>query len=289
MLTFVLILLIDFRLETSQKFPLPWPSCMILTYYRHKTYSRLSGMFRNPTIASNIIEVGQVVPEICHFLYFPWMTAAILDFGPYRCLKMCNLRFLFSSYTNEVKSITISLWASNHTGLWNPDTVVCTKVPLLIITRLNKITTWEWTPDCKRTSNIQVDILRVQPTLSMDMPPFWGIHKCFLNTSHGPLRNGGYINISTPWLEESLKLTVTQLPKQYAGRSPLLWCQRHVSIAKRRQSQSVGARTQSCLIPLRMSNGPDALRLNCAMPFMLVWKDSIMLCCLGGQPIFWRT
>ena len=122
MLTFVLILLIDFRLETSQRFPLPWPSCMILTYYRPETYSRLSGMFRNPTIASNIIEVGQVVPEICHFLYFPWMRAAILDFGPYRCLKMCNPRFLFSSYTNEVKSITISLWASNpvksrHGGL----------------------------------------------------------------------------------------------------------------------------------------------------------------------------
>ena len=79
MLTFVLTLLHDFRLETSQKWPLPWPSCMKLTNYRHETYSRLSGMFENPTIESNIIEFGQVVPELCHFLYIPRVTVAILD------------------------------------------------------------------------------------------------------------------------------------------------------------------------------------------------------------------
>ena len=43
---------------------------------------------------------------------------AILDVGPYRCLKICNLRFVFSSYTNKVKLITISLWASDSYGKW---------------------------------------------------------------------------------------------------------------------------------------------------------------------------
>ena len=55
---------------------------MTLIYYRPETYSRLSGMFENPTMESNIIDVGQVVPHICHFLYFPWVTLAILHFGP---------------------------------------------------------------------------------------------------------------------------------------------------------------------------------------------------------------
>ena len=96
MLTFVLTLLIDFRLKNQFKLPLPWPSCMTLLYYRSQTYSRLSGVFENPTKESNIIEVGQLVQEIRHLLYFPWMTEAILKCGPYRCLKMCYLRFLFS-------------------------------------------------------------------------------------------------------------------------------------------------------------------------------------------------
>ena len=93
---------------------------MTLTYYRPESYSRVSSMFENTTIKSSIIEVGQVVPEICHFLYFPQVTAAILDFGHYRCLKMCNLRVLFSSYPNKVKSITISLWASDSFGKYIP-------------------------------------------------------------------------------------------------------------------------------------------------------------------------
>ena len=33
---------------------------MTLTYYRPGTYSRLSCTYENPTIESNIIEVGQV-------------------------------------------------------------------------------------------------------------------------------------------------------------------------------------------------------------------------------------
>ena len=40
--------------------------------------------------------------------------------------------------------------------------------------------------------------------------------------------------------------------------------------------------------PKVVSNGPEELLLNCTVPFMLVWKDSIMLCSLGRQPIFWR-
>ena len=88
---FVLTLLHDFRLETSQTWP--WPSYMTLTYHRPETYSKLLGMFENHIIESNIIEVDQVVPEICHFQYFPWVTAAILDFGLYKCQQLCNLRF----------------------------------------------------------------------------------------------------------------------------------------------------------------------------------------------------
>ena len=54
-------------------------------------------------------------------------------------------------------------------------------------------------------------------------------------------------------------------------------------------SKSVGARTQPCLTPLRISNGSEELPLNCTVPFVSNWTDSIMLCSLGGQPIFWRT
>ena len=100
MLVFVLTLLHDCDLQST------WNQSQItftltflddLDLLSTGTYSRLSGMFENHTIESNIIEVGQVVPEICHFLYFPCITAAILDLWPYKCLKMCNLRFLFSS------------------------------------------------------------------------------------------------------------------------------------------------------------------------------------------------
>ena len=43
---------------------------------------------------------------------------------------------------------------------------------------------------------------------------------------------------------------------------------------------SVVARTQPYLTPLRISNGSEGLTLNCTAPFVSVWKDSIMLCSL---------
>ena len=46
--------------------------------------------------------------------------------------------------------------------------------------------------------------------------------------------------------------------------------------------KSVGARMHPCLTPLRMSKGLEELPLNCTVPFMFVWKDSIMLCNFGG-------
>ena len=52
--------------------------------------------------------------------------------------------------------------------------------------------------------------------------------------------------------------------------------------------KSVVARTHPCLKPLQMSKGLEELPLNCTVPFMFVWKDSIMLCNFGGQPIFGR-
>ena len=53
--------------------------------------------------------------------------------------------------------------------------------------------------------------------------------------------------------------------------------------------KSVGARTHPCLTLLLMSKGLEELPLNCAVPFMFVWKDSIMLCNSGWQPIFGRS
>ena len=114
------------------RWPLFWPYCMTFNFKPVKNdlyldllvwpwpeiYYRSSGMFENHIIESNIIEVGQVVPEICHFLYFPWVMAAILDFGPYRCLKICNPRF-FLVHT-QIKSIIISLWASDSYGKYIP-------------------------------------------------------------------------------------------------------------------------------------------------------------------------
>ena len=53
--------------------------------------------------------------------------------------------------------------------------------------------------------------------------------------------------------------------------------------------KSIGAMTQPCLTPQRISNVSEKLPLICTVPFLSVWKDSIMLCNLGGQPIFGRT
>ena len=47
---------------------------------------------------------------------------------------------------------------------------------------------------------------------------------------------------------------------------------------------SIGARTQPCLTPLRISNVSEKPPLICTVPFLSVWKNSIMLCNLGGQP-----
>ena len=52
--------------------------------------------------------------------------------------------------------------------------------------------------------------------------------------------------------------------------------------------KSVGARTHPRLTSLRMPKGLEELPLNCTFPFMFVWKDSIILCNFGGQPIFGR-
>ena len=53
--------------------------------------------------------------------------------------------------------------------------------------------------------------------------------------------------------------------------------------------KSIGARTQPCLTPLMISNFSEKLPLICTVHFVSVWKDSIMLCSLGGQQIFGRT
>ena len=52
--------------------------------------------------------------------------------------------------------------------------------------------------------------------------------------------------------------------------------------------KSVGAKTHPCLTPLLMSKGLEELPLNCTVPFMFVWKDSIMFCNFGGKPIIGR-
>ena len=51
----------------------------------------------------------------------------------------------------------------------------------------------------------------------------------------------------------------------------------------KRIPKSVGARTQPCSTPLRMSNCLVELPLNCTVPFMFVSKDSIMLYHFGGS------
>ena len=50
----------------------------------------------------------------------------------------------------------------------------------------------------------------------------------------------------------------------------------------------VGARTQPCFTPFLMSNGSDILHSYWMVAFTSSWKDLIMLCSLGGKPIFRR-
>ena len=74
----------------------------------------------------------------------------------------------------------------------------------------------------------------------------------------------------------------------YESRFLLLLCLRHVFGNRPKKVQkSIGARTQPCLTQLRISNVSEKLPLICTVPFVSVWKDSIMLCSLGGQPICW--
>ena len=53
--------------------------------------------------------------------------------------------------------------------------------------------------------------------------------------------------------------------------------------------KSVGARTHPCLTPLWMSKGLEEQLLNCTVPFMFVWKDSIMLCNFGEIQVAEQT
>ena len=76
----------------------------------------------------------------------------------------------------------------------------------------------------------------------------------------------------------------------YEGRLFLFLCRMHVlATGQRKNPKGVDARAQPCLTPKRISNGSEQLPLNCTVPFMSVWNDSIMLCSLGGQPIFVKT
>jgi len=49
-----------------------------------------------------LIEVGQAVPETCHFLYFPLVTAAILDIAFY--VIKCRLNL---SGMGEITMLTV--------------------------------------------------------------------------------------------------------------------------------------------------------------------------------------
>ena len=69
----------------------------------------------NPIIESNIIKVGQVVPEICHVL-FSMSDGDRLGFWAVHVSKKWNPRCWYNSYPKKVKSITISIWASDSYG-----------------------------------------------------------------------------------------------------------------------------------------------------------------------------
>ena len=73
---------------------------MTLSYYRPDKYSRLSGMFANHTIECNIIEGGQVVPNMpCSV--FSMSDGGHFGFWALQVSKMFNLSFLFSSYQSK--------------------------------------------------------------------------------------------------------------------------------------------------------------------------------------------
>ena len=53
--------------------------------------------------------------------------------------------------------------------------------------------------------------------------------------------------------------------------------------------KSVGARTQPCFTPLRMSKGAEVEPSYTTVPFMSSWNDFTMPRSLGGQPILPST
>ena len=48
------------------------------------------------------------------------------------------------------------------------------------------------------------------------------------------------------------------------------------------------AMTHLCLTPLRVSKCLEEMPLSGTVPFMFEWKDSVILCNFGGQPV-WRS
>ena len=74
-----------------------------------------------------------------------------------------------------------------------------------------------------------------------------------------------------------------------AGRFPLVLCQMCASGGECRRSQRELGQVHSLVWLLGISKGSERLPLNCTVPFMLEWKDSIKPCSLGGQPILRRA
>ena len=62
----------------------------------------------------------------------------------------------------------------------------------------------------------------------------------------------------------------------------------HLSSREKKMPKRVGARTQPCFTPFLMSSGSDILPSYWMVALISSWKDLIMLCSLGGKPIFRR-
>ena len=73
-----------------------------------------------------------------------------------------------------------------------------------------------------------------------------------------------------------------------SDRVPVCCCVEGIFHQQRKENSKehcASARTHPCLTLLRMSNGSDELPMNYHIPFMPVWKDSVMLCSLCCKPI----
>ena len=112
-----------------------------------------------------------------------------------------------------------------------------------------------------------------------------GHNCCVISKQHVPDENLAYPCLSS----ETARLK--SLPSNRVRRSipSVVVSNACFSNRPKKPAKGVGARTQPCVTPLRISNGFEELSLNCTVPFVSVWKDSIMLCSLGWQPIFGRT